>query len=1395
MDNNSGDDTTARGAVEVREADGDASAASALLIDRVDDVPVARADTDSLAVGQYTAETGNVLTGVGTTNTNASGVDTQGADGAKVSAVASSNMPAHAATTDASGALVIDGQYGVLTIGADGAYSYARTAGTTGGVKDVFAYTLTDGDGDETGATLTIDLGVAAPTVDTIPAAGAAGAVVAEAGLASRGPEAAGADGDADSEKTSGTISVTAGDGVGSVGLGGHALSADAAHPTSFDDGAQGKVSAYYAYDRSTGAGTIHYSYALVDNTSGDDTTARFAVEVRDADGDASAASALVIDIVDDVPVARADTDSVVEGGKVTGNVLTDGTADVFGADGKDTSGGVVGVRAGSDTSTAAAGGLGGTGIAGAYGTLILNADGGYTYKSSSNAVTADAVDTFVYTIRDGDGDLSTATLKIDVSDVTLTADTTHNKGTVDEAGLDTTTDTGDLGHGTVTGSNPVSTAETVTGQLAVSGTDVTYTPMTQTTSYGMFELKADGSWTYTLTHPYSTNPVANDGANVSNGVENFTYTAKDAGGNTVNGTVQISIKDDVPVHHPNAVSELDVPVSTVSVGGLEAGFVNWQLANNGTLRQAINNDSDPGIDQIIWGGGATANTSGYSFVDNENLRQADTNLLDTTFKLGMFTHDNHQTSSPLLKTVDLQVSIHVKIDGVDHVVQQTIKLKHTETPAQPDNSDDDIIEITNLTDVQTFTVGDQTYQLSIKGFLDSNGNLVSTIHTKENQANSFELYASVSSVDALPKVEGELFDQSSDVTTWQYGADGAGSVVWENGVAGAGGSTVITNQYGTLTVGADGHYVFEMSREARDEFPIGQKTLTYNYTVTDSDGDTQVGHIEIDLNGYKNIPTVPVVEHEADNTLLANEANLTTTADTGINVNKDVSGATMTITGADQANLNGAAVMASVKIDGTPQTTTLTSGGHALMYQQDAATGKLYAVYQDDPTHKVFEVSGSAADGTYAVHMFQALDPVVSSSTTVPGTSGTSTFSFDVNGSWMSTSATVDDLSLTLTGFIDKTGADGVKNSGDPAAEVVVSVNQEYGIGIDNPNMANGDNDRLFLENNIKTNAESDGPYGEKLQMNFGSTAGKHVTEVNITLNKFGSHTEGVKFYVFYKNAPMHVEEHHGLSDSPEGNPMHGVTTQSFKLTAPAGDEITHIVVGSVENGASRFSVDEKIGVKWHTDAYTVPHTVDQDSLTLPLGATVTDGTGDQVSTNFDVSIDNSSSQSNTLHGTDDNSALYGGQGSDTLLGGASGDHLYGGAGNDFLTGGAGDDVFVWKLGDQAASGQPATVDHVTDFGVGNGDPKGKDTLDLSDLLQNHTDPDDLTQYLHISSGTGADAGKTIIDVSTNGDVANGHDQQIVIDNVDLAAGQGGDQAALIQSLINDGKLKVDHS
>ena len=113
--------------------------------------------------------------------------------------------------------------------------------------------------------------------------------------------------------------------------------------------------------------------------------------------------------------------------------------------------GGVTGVAAGSNTSLPVSGGVG-TGIAGTFGTLTLNADGSYSYDGTPNVVPpAGATDTFVYTITDGDGDTSTMTLTITLTDSGLAA--VERRLTVNEAAL-------------ATGSNPSSTAETVTGTV-----------------------------------------------------------------------------------------------------------------------------------------------------------------------------------------------------------------------------------------------------------------------------------------------------------------------------------------------------------------------------------------------------------------------------------------------------------------------------------------------------------------------------------------------------------------------------------------------------------------------------------------------------------------------------------------------------------------------------------------------------------------------------------------------------------------------------------------------------------------------------------------------------------------------------------------------------------------
>ena len=272
-------------------------------------------------------------------------------------------------------------------------------------------------------------------------------------------------------------------------------------------------------------------------------------VTIKDGDDDTATAKTEIgdqISFLDDGPSANADTNSVVEGAVATGNVLTDND-DVFGADGAATTspaGGVVGVRvAGGDTTTPVTTGTGSV-ISTALGDLTLNADGTYSYDAKPNTTSTVATDTFVYTIRDADGDTSTTTLTITIQPVTLAPD--NQTKTVNEAGLDLNQDGNDVAAGTVTGSTPGATTETVTGTLAVAGTGIGYTPQTVEDALGKFVLNANGTYTYTLKSAFD-GATLNNGVTTENGVRVFNYTATDVNGNSIPGTVTINIIDDVP--------------------------------------------------------------------------------------------------------------------------------------------------------------------------------------------------------------------------------------------------------------------------------------------------------------------------------------------------------------------------------------------------------------------------------------------------------------------------------------------------------------------------------------------------------------------------------------------------------------------------------------------------------------------------------------------------------------------------------------------------------------------------------------------------------------------------------------------------------------------------------
>ncbi|PLP58342.1 hypothetical protein CYK37_15670, partial [Mesorhizobium loti] len=553
----------------VTDADGDvASAVSGTPIKLTfqDDGPQAVNDVDSV-VGATLTATGNVLTAVDIasgfdTNTTDGSADKLGTDGAKIASVTGQTSDS---SPDALHNFQVNGQYGSLVLNEDGSYVYTRFNGNPVVATETFTYVLKDGDGDTATATLTISLVDNGTTITNLtPAAGGGDATVWEANLS---------DGSSSNPAAliqTGDFTVSAPDGLQSVQIGNTILSvaqlgtASAATPIAISGNPAYGTLEIIGFD--SGTGKISYRFTLTDNTlthtnttadatpgdrgTADPVFANYQVTVTDVDTDSSSAT-LAIRVLDDGPTARADADAGIEGALIDGNVLTGiGTtggaagADVFGADGPTVAGGgVTGVATGSNTASPVTGNVGSP-IVTALGTLTLNADGSYTYQAKPNAVPAGgATDSFVYTITDGDGDTSTVTLTINLSDSGITA--SDNDAIVNEAGLATGSDAASNSEIFATGQITASSAVPIVSYTVAGGGAGTY---------GTLVLNpTTGAYTYTLTSRYDTSPDADNATNTEQNRDVFTYTATDANGNTVTGTIEVDIKDDVPTARADA--------------------------------------------------------------------------------------------------------------------------------------------------------------------------------------------------------------------------------------------------------------------------------------------------------------------------------------------------------------------------------------------------------------------------------------------------------------------------------------------------------------------------------------------------------------------------------------------------------------------------------------------------------------------------------------------------------------------------------------------------------------------------------------------------------------------------------------------------------------------------
>ena len=525
-DNSTSPTATDAVTITVTDSDGDVGTAT-LTLTIEDDAPIARADIDDTVPGSTAPQAGNVITGAGTAS-GAAGADTPGADGAIITGVRGASATEFSPT-----ATPVQGQYGRLVIAPDGTYAYVRSAGTPGGVSDVFTYQLTDGDGDVSTATLTIRIGDSTPSL-LLPAAGDDGTFVDEAGLSERDGENPGSrDGDG-SNFTSGVIQFAAGDGPAALTINGVPVT---------EEGQEIALATGTFYIIAINPDSIEYFFWLTDNTFGDATSQLITVGITDLDGDTVAAS-FEIDIIDDVPEAVADFDSIPAGtfGPATGNVITDaendGGLDFPGADG---------------ASVSAVSGAGdpvapGTPVAGLYGVLTLHSNGSYSYARNPGSP-GGVFDVFIYQLTDGDGDTSTATLSIAIADgrVTLTLPDGDDDGQlVSEAGLPLGS-APESGTATTSGSFAFSAADGL-GSVRINGEPVTAIGQTIVGAFGTLTITSISAtaigYSYTLTDATNGDDIA----------ENFGVVVTDVDGDSASGTLSIVVEDDVPT----AIDDLD---------------------------------------------------------------------------------------------------------------------------------------------------------------------------------------------------------------------------------------------------------------------------------------------------------------------------------------------------------------------------------------------------------------------------------------------------------------------------------------------------------------------------------------------------------------------------------------------------------------------------------------------------------------------------------------------------------------------------------------------------------------------------------------------------------------------------------------------------------------------
>ncbi len=784
-----------------------------ITVTNVNDPPVAINDTNEVTEDSGTPATGNVKTGVGTPNTTTdSDIDNTIAEltitdirtGPETGGTAGTVKTITSSTTSANGEVVV-GQYGTLTIGADGSYSYVLDNGNTtvngltagGTLTEQFTYTLKDPSALSDTAQLTITIkgnNDGGPSIVPVDGNGAANGQVTvhEAGLTSVGDTR---------ETNTGTITLNASNGLASITVGGTNVSLATLNTLATTavviDTPNGKLtlSGFTATSSVGGVptvGTLTYSYtvdAAQTTPSASEDTEAIALVITDAAA-ISNNGTLTVQIIDDTPTAVADTNSITKGtATVTGNAFTN---DSIGADGPPSLNAPV---------TSITDGTLGAAKAGTYGAITLNADGTYSYaldNANSNVVGLmggqTLTDTFNYTITDKDGDTATTTVTITINGVT------PSSNAVPVARSDSfTTKSG----------TPVSDTLKGNDSLGDGSTNQHNWSKTTDPSNGTVVVNSDGTFTYT--------PNAGFG-----GTDSFTYTIRDADGDTSTTTVTIVV-DGVPVAvNDSATTPPNTPV-------------NGSLKGNDTPSPDGGNvwtkTSDPSK------GTATVNPDGtYTYTPNTGFTGTDTftyTITDTDGDTSTATVTITVGGVPIAKDDSASTPPNTPVNG---------SLKGNDTPS-PDGGN--VWTKTTEPSKGTATVNpDGTYTYTPNTGFTGTDTFTYTITDKDGDTSTATVTIKVNNV---PVAVNDSFTTKLDNPV-------GGSLVGNDTPSLDGGnvwSKTSNPSNGTVTVNPDGSFTYTPNTGFTG-------TDSFLYTITDKDGDQSTATASITVNASTPIAPPP---------------------------------------------------------------------------------------------------------------------------------------------------------------------------------------------------------------------------------------------------------------------------------------------------------------------------------------------------------------------------------------------------------------------------------------------------------------------------------------------------------------------------------------------------------